>query len=246
MFFTLSNATNLSNISWSTNNGITSQSDTLVLNLEEAFELLIQVQAFDDVTGCERTGTARYQVILLDPCLNVPELDIIGEETKDCFKAQTYRLATAATLLSINWKLDDDFIGMDSVQEITVREEGTYLLSVEGITEEGCVITDSLAINVSNCRCIIDFPNAFTPNNDNINDIFSPVYTEGCPFRTYNMKIFSRWGELIFESNNIENGWDGTYRGQALPSDVYVYLINYAFEDSTLDEVASGDILLIR
>ena len=67
-------------------------------------------------------------------------------------------------------------------------------------------------------------PNVFTPNGDGENDKF---YIKGIGVSSYYLKIFSRWGELIFESNNLEDQWDGTYNGEPVSNGTYVYSINY-------------------
>ena len=71
-------------------------------------------------------------------------------------------------------------------------------------------------------------PNAFTPNNDGLNDVFQPV---GLFFglEEYNLSIWNRWGESIFESDDVEYGWNGRIQnsGEHVPQGVYVYLVKY-------------------
>ena len=68
-------------------------------------------------------------------------------------------------------------------------------------------------------------PNAFSPDYDGINDIFKPkANTE---LLNYNLQIYTRWGALIFESNDINKGWNGIYKGKDCPVGVYVYRICY-------------------
>jgi gliding motility-associated-like protein len=64
------------------------------------------------------------------------------------------------------------------------------------------------------------FPNAFTPDNDGANDQFGAV---GINVEEYQLKIFNRWGELLFESQDISSKWDGTFKGTPVPDGVYVY-----------------------
>tara|TARA_R110002049_G_scaffold20846_10_gene76627 strand:+ start:793 stop:1263 length:471 start_codon:yes stop_codon:yes gene_type:complete len=65
-------------------------------------------------------------------------------------------------------------------------------------------------------------PNAFTPDQDGTNDRFGVV---GINVAEYQLKIFNRWGELIFESSDIANKWDGTHNGNLVPDGVYVYTL---------------------
>jgi gliding motility-associated-like protein len=67
-------------------------------------------------------------------------------------------------------------------------------------------------------------PNAFTPNGDGENDTFE---VKGTGVNSYLLRIYSRWGELIFESSSLEDQWDGTYKGSLVTTGTYVYSINY-------------------
>lgn len=66
-------------------------------------------------------------------------------------------------------------------------------------------------------------PDAFTPNGDGINDTFGIA---GEAIKSFNMRIYDRWGELLFESNSATTQWDGSYRGKRVPQGVYVYQLS--------------------
>ena len=65
-------------------------------------------------------------------------------------------------------------------------------------------------------------PNAFTPNGDQLNDTFT---AKGGRLTSYSMLIYNEWGELLYETDDINAPWDGTYKGESVPSDTYVYKI---------------------
>ena len=67
-------------------------------------------------------------------------------------------------------------------------------------------------------------PNAFTPNGDDLNDVF---FVYGVGLFEYELLIFNRWGQLIYKSNDQNEGWDGTVNGKPCQIDVYVYKIIY-------------------
>jgi gliding motility-associated-like protein len=82
-------------------------------------------------------------------------------------------------------------------------------------------------ISVSNQVCLqtqmkVYVPNAFTPTNDGRNETFS---AKGIFVFQYDMKIYDRWGELVFETNDINKGWDGYFHGRKCQQDVYIYEI---------------------
>ena len=87
-----------------------------------------------------------------------------------------------------------------------------------------CATTTNLTIVVKDGYASLFLPNTFTPNGDGLNDIFIPFSTE---IVMYNIKIFNRWGEMIFETDDFGTGWDGIYKGSLAQVGVYVWIINY-------------------
>jgi gliding motility-associated-like protein len=85
-------------------------------------------------------------------------------------------------------------------------------------------------------------PNAFTPNNDGVND---KVYVRGTFFNKVNLKIFNRAGEMLFHTNNQNTGWDGTYNGKTQDMGVYFYYLTGVLKTGTKIE-RKGNITLIR
>jgi len=99
----------------------------------------------------------------------------------------------------------------------------------------------------------IDIPNAFTPDPNGGNggaydptDLSNNVFYPFARFvKEFKMRIWNRWGELVFESNEINRGWDGWYKGQLSPQDVYVYHAYFRFvDDRETDRM--GDLTLFR
>jgi gliding motility-associated-like protein len=87
------------------------------------------------------------------------------------------------------------------------------------------------------------FPNAFSPNGDGANDIWR-VFGRGIRF--FNVKIFNRFGEKVFESLDPEMGWDGSYKNEKLPTGVYVYELTISgFRDETFTK-NKGSITIIH
>lgn len=125
----------------------------------------------------------------------------------------------------------------DSLYLITAS--GNIFLTVTNAA--GCRTTDSLIVE-EDCLSDILFPNAFTPNEDGINEIFSGVGSEPENFK---LRIFDRWGELIFESNSILNGWDGKYNGNSVHDGVYVYQSIFTIAKNNEIE-KTGKVVLIR
>lgn len=118
---------------------------------------------------------------------------------------------------------DGDSIVLTDNYTHTYADTGNYVATLIVTNENGCTDTITGLLRV-NPEYRIFIPNAFTPyNNDGLNDTFIPVMMG---IKWFNMKIFDRWGELIFETDNPEEGWDGTYKGAKPKQDVYVYVVD--------------------
>jgi gliding motility-associated-like protein len=124
---------------------------------------------------------------------------------------------------------------------ITVTEPGTYSLSVASRFD--CTTTESVIVNKD---CYIDIPNSFTPNGDGVNDYFFPRQLLGKSLKTFSMKVFNRWGQVVFETNKIDGrGWDGKFNGKDQPSGVYVYQMQ-AVLDNGRQEDYTGNVTMLR
>jgi gliding motility-associated-like protein len=85
-------------------------------------------------------------------------------------------------------------------------------------------------------------PNIFSPNSDGANDI---LYVRGENIKEATISLYNRWGEKVFESNDITKGWDGTYKGKPCPAEVYVYYVNVTFINGVTEQ-KNGNITLVR
>lgn len=106
---------------------------------------------------------------------------------------------------------------LTSLITIAPSQTGDYCVTV--VSAEGCEQKACITIEVSP-ESTIYIPNAFTPNGDDLNDV---LYTPGTNIVTYHFMIYNRWGNLVFESGDMEKGWDGTYKGEPVKDDVYNY-----------------------
>ncbi len=123
---------------------------------------------------------------------------------------------------------------------LLVGKEGRVRVSV------GCQYFNAtfLTREKEDCPCPVDFPNVFTPNGDGTNDVFGPVAT--CSILDYRLRVYSRWGKLVFSSSDPQEGWDGQYQGQDLPSDMYGYQVEYRTTEEGEPQFLRGEITLVR
>jgi gliding motility-associated-like protein len=109
-----------------------------------------------------------------------------------------------------------------------VSQEGLYIVEYEDI--RCCRNSDSLQIIALD----IKLPNAFTPNGDNVNDVFRAIGpTEG--IEDYTLTIHNRWGQVLWEAANFDDGWDGKFNGAPLPTGVYAWNMTFNVKDNKSD-----------
>lgn len=123
---------------------------------------------------------------------------------------------------------------------LPVTAPGTYWVSV---SLGACRSADTAVITYHNCDCRLIVPNAFTPNNDSHNDVFrAKVYGE--PDR-YELKVFNRWGQCVFTTFDLRQGWDGTFNGNNCDLGTYYYQVKVrCFKGQ--EETTHGEVTLIR
>ncbi|MBR9860978.1 gliding motility-associated C-terminal domain-containing protein [bacterium] len=106
--------------------------------------------------------------------------------------------------------------------------DGNYCYIVQAIGVDGDTSTSNMVC--VNGDPVAFIPTAFSPNGDGLNDQFRPTcrfIDHEAQLRTYSMEIYNRWGEVIYRSNNLIEGWDGNYDGVACPQGTYFYMIHY-------------------
>ena len=110
---------------------------------------------------------------------------------------------------------------------------------VQLIDANGCKFYDTINVFVEGSLYV---PNTFTPNLDELNNIF---YAYGVEIASFEMRIFNRWGQEIFVGASLQDGWDGTYGGKPCPIGVYVWKITYT-ENSGKEGNLIGHVNLLR
>jgi gliding motility-associated-like protein len=125
--------------------------------------------------------------------------------------------------------------------QITVNAPGLYWVQVSTWCN---TVMDTIRITPKeDCSCNVYLPSAFTPNNDAYNDIFRPLCN--CDI-TGTLSVFNRYGQMIFHTNNLRSGWDGTHKNLPQPSGSYVYHLNYKVSGREGETQKKGTIILIR
>lgn len=123
-------------------------------------------------------------------------------------------------------------------------DPGTYVACLYVKNSQGCADTLCKAITVGCAENVVFIPNTFTPNQNNINDVFRVVTLPQCIVK-FKMYIFNNWGQKIFYTEKYEEGWDGTFNGVEVPENVYAYRIEYTM-DSGKSYSRAGHVTVIK
>ncbi len=126
-------------------------------------------------------------------------------------------------------------------------EPADYVVSLVAMNEVGCTDTAYVSIHVEE-NLIYYVPNSFTPNDDEKNQVFLPIISQGFKPGTYLLRIFNRWGELVFESKDPYTGWGGDYgpNHTNCQSGTYTWVLNFQVLQSQEDKEFVGHVNLIK
>lgn len=214
--------TNADSVRWSTN----AQSNSIEVDMEGNYT----IEAWR--RGCMNSSMT---TVFMD---ERPTVDF-GPDTSICVQRPLVLSVNApgATLL---W--NDG--GFESTRVVT--STGYHAVTINrGV----CSVLENIAVVVEDCLEFKVFtPNAISPNNDGNNDEFLPFFDPAITIHDYELKIFDRWGNLLFVSDDVNTGWDGTWNGTLQQGGTYVYAMRFEFTDeleSSIEDI-EGSIALIR
>ena len=222
--FSLNAGSSVSNYNWNLGNGQTSNQSTAQTCYGASGVYSISA-TISDAIGCTNSLTYTVQVY------PQPVADFNHAPIKPIINQDPYVSFTDAShgtsIIAWQWYF------MNSAQYTSTQQNPTFMYSEPGNyavalivkSDKGCLDTIVKPLVVGEDYGIY-VPNAFTPNGDGVNDVFQP---KGFGITIYSLKIFNRWGELVFETNNFEDGWDGKFKGRGddiLQDGSYTWMIN--------------------
>jgi gliding motility-associated-like protein len=200
-----------------------------------------------DINGCSGTLTAN-NLICVEAAPDVsfnPSTGVISQlNTNVSFNNTT----TGA--VSYDWDFGDDFGSAEFEPTHTYPDEPNgYTVTLIATSAAGCIDSASAVIQYFE-ELILYIPNTFTPDDNMYNQTFKPVFTSGFDPYDYNLFIYNRWGELIFESKDANFGWDGTYgigsQNRKVQDGAYTWKIEFKTLQSDERKRIKGHVNLIR
>lgn len=149
-------------------------------------------------------------------------------------------------ILKIDPKPGEMYLWQDGSSDPTFTVQQGGIISIEATNSCG-TSSDSVVVFTEICNCAIHVPSAFSPNFDGVNDLFSPVAY--CNIQEANLKIFDRWGVLVFQTDNPDMPWDGNCKKGSCLEGVYVWVYEYVFPDRNNEPVRtrkSGTVTIVK
>ena len=128
----------------------------------------------------------------------------------------------------------------------TFSNEGTYNIIIQR-SNGPCYMEETLQVIVTECPGTIYWvPNCFTPDGDESNQLFGPVMTEGYDINGFEFLVFNRWGNVVWESNDPNGRWDGSYNGKKCTDGVYIWRLQFNVFDNDSKILDQGYLTIIR
>jgi gliding motility-associated-like protein len=195
-----------------------------------------------DSKGCF-TDTA-YIPVKVYP---IPQVDAGADQTINVGRSIKITPTLSADVTRFEWSPTIGIVSQEN-PSITVKPTQSVEYTLRVKNAGGCIAEDKVSVYVLCDNSNIFVPNTFSPNGDGNNDVFYPRGSG--VFKIQNIKVFNRWGEVVFEKSNFNAndaaaGWNGTFKGKPLAADVFVYMMQVICDNnSTL--TFQGNITLLR
>jgi len=195
--------------------------------------------------GCVNSLTA-FDLICIenDPIASfIPSTNSISEYDTDI-----NFMNTTVGAVAYDWDFGDNTATSNDVDPMHDYEGvpfGSYTVTLIAYSTLGCVDTTTAIIQMKE-DLIFYIPNTFTPDGDMYNQTFQPIFTSGFDPYDFDMFIYNRWGEVLFESHNAEIGWDGTYGGELVQEGVYSWKIEFKTSSSDERRMVVGHLNILK
>ncbi|AEA45308.1 gliding motility-related protein protein [Fluviicola taffensis DSM 16823] len=217
--------TNLQNCTWTFSDGQTFNgcgSINATFTNPGCYDVIFTGNTTD---GCPVTGTFASAVCVYDnPVANFNHSPSLPTELNNT--VQFTNLSYGET--TYNWNFGTSY-GTSTIENPThsfhgVRPDETITVCLTVTSEHGCADSICKAIKFFS-DFLVWVPNTFTPDGDEFNNVFKPIFSKDREIDDYTLMIFNRWGEVVFESHDTEFGWDGTYHAEYVQDGVYTWMI---------------------
>lgn len=183
--------------------------------------------ASEQTIAVDRSGGYNVQIVL-DGCVTVDSFEVYVNQSwqapdiiSDTILCEGDELLIALNQSNTTYVWDNG----SSLANRTLTDAGLYWVET---TNECGTLRDTVVVDVEECPCTFYVPSAFSPNGDGDNDVFKG--DTDCELLSYELQVYDRWGDVMYQSENGEDGWDGTNEGIPVPIGIYVYNVRYTMQ----------------
>lgn len=194
-----------------------------------------QVYVSQKINECESSKTS-YTVNVI-----TPPFFYLEDSISQCAWQEVY---LGPDNQNWNYFWQDNYFGSPRIITESARiitESGDYILVA---TNQCGSESDTAHVIFESCDCNFYLPNAFTPNGDEFNQIYKPVFD--CVITSYEFKLYNRWGELVFVTEDPLSGWDGTYNGLPVGDGIFGFQLIYTDRKTNVLHIKAGHAVLQR
>ena len=162
-------------------------------------------------------------------------------------QSQTYSYFTSADYPGVTeWQVDGSYYYGNPIN-LTWSDTGTYVLTATHYALDCPSEPVTYTVTVKQCDPILYWvPNTFTPDGDEINNTWGPVFTSGFDPQEFHLMILNRWGETVWESYDHTATWDGSYAGKICVDGVYTWIIWFGDKYNDDRYTAHGHVTIVR
>lgn len=177
-----------------------------------------------------RKVDAENEATSTDNTLSSPAEVVFSNKSKGSYTVSEWAIGSLARLY-------------DDSPVYQFQQPGTYRVTLTVTNEaSGCASSDS-SVTITVSEAALEFPNAFTPNGDGVNDVFCPAFRS---LKSYELTIYNRWGHRVFTSSDPSDGWDGKVNGRDAAAGTYYFIAKAEGFERGVEFYKKGSITLVR
>jgi gliding motility-associated-like protein len=164
-----------------------------------------------------------------------------------CGSPKSFNYSTQSDIPgAIEWYCNGQYYYGDEIN-ISWAQPGTYTITAAAIANDCASTTQTYTVTVTECDAVVYWvPNTFTPDRDEFNQTWGPVFNGPFDAYDFHLMVFNRWGELVWESWNANDRWNGTYYGRLVPSGVYTWMIDFGLLESDARKKLHGHVTILK
>jgi gliding motility-associated-like protein len=228
---------------WTFSNGAESSAQTPEVMFSDSGFYDVQLRAIS-IYGCEQVQFYEDMIQVFD----VPQSNFVFTPDDEIIYELDVAFADSSSgATQYQWNFGDGIISSEMSPTHHFDHGGVYYVTLKVMNDYGCLSELTKTVNIDNSFNLY-MPNAFTPDDDGINDVFKPVMSSTEEIREFEFQIVNRWGEIIFQTDDPEKGWIGNARNgdYYTHNDLFTWSVTVRFNNLQTDKKYTGTVTVLR